>query len=578
MRGRNGIARSWSALLVVIMLAQLSTLLIAEDGPVPVDPFGPAEGPIPFPIFNVSSSYDEDRFPYVYTDPDSIRVIWNKGARNMFVYQVVQREFDGDEWQKGVDWVSVIDTQDQDFVAHEHYSHEGMAVQFNDLVYFVFASDDPNYTTGTEHDIVLRYYDPETDEWGPIIEVTPNDEGQDREPKAAVVNGRMVIVWRTNDPNKADGSDDDIVLRTFDGAAFSEIVPVSPAEDDARDAKLDLAVIDGRLSIAWEWNNRTNGPSDWDVVYREWDGSGFTGGLVTLSPDPENVAKLPRIASLADDPFVVWESRPATGEPGAVSIRGCKVVGGEPGDMVEVTRPGSSAENVQPEVISAGGKAYILWSSFDDSLTHGPDSDIVMREYDGEVMGEVVEVSHPRDGPDVNEGFVTGCVFNDNLYAVWRMLYPVDPALPLDVPVNEDIVMRRVTDYRVEVRTTLEENPKVGATIPLEVISSTFFGRPVDGNELGLSLIVVRNAQVLPGTVPLSSSGDGVLNGTFVPDRPGTYEFVVLMEGREMTVSSVTVHGGSGENGDGLSIYVYYTLGALVFLVIAVVIGLRRRG
>ncbi|MCJ2541220.1 MAG: hypothetical protein LN414_08125 [Candidatus Thermoplasmatota archaeon] len=196
MRGRNGIARSWSALLVVIMLAQLSTLLIAEDGPVPVDPFGPAEGPIPFPIFNVSSSYDEDRFPYVYTDPDSIRVIWNKGARDMFVYQVVQREFDGDEWQKGVDWVSVIDTQDQDFVAHEHYSHEGMAVQFNDLVYFVFASDDPNYTTGTEHDIVLRYYDPETGRtlgyhvhilgWAEILE--PHGETSLAEIKESVID------------------------------------------------------------------------------------------------------------------------------------------------------------------------------------------------------------------------------------------------------------------------------------------------------------------------------------------------------------------------------------------------------
>jgi len=37
----------------------------------------------------------------------------------------VQREFDGEAWQDGEDWVSVIDTKDQDFVAHEHYSHEG---------------------------------------------------------------------------------------------------------------------------------------------------------------------------------------------------------------------------------------------------------------------------------------------------------------------------------------------------------------------------------------------------------------------------------------------------------------------
>jgi len=63
MRGSSGVVRSLSALLVVLMLAQSSTLLFAEDGDGPVDPFGPPEGPIPFPIYNVSSSYEEDRFP-----------------------------------------------------------------------------------------------------------------------------------------------------------------------------------------------------------------------------------------------------------------------------------------------------------------------------------------------------------------------------------------------------------------------------------------------------------------------------------------------------------------------------------
>ena len=99
MRGRTGVVRYLSALLMVIILAQSSTFLLAEDGDGPADPFGPPEGPIPFPIYNVSSSYEEDRFPFVYSDDDSIRVVWNKGARDMFVYHVVQREYDGEKWQ-----------------------------------------------------------------------------------------------------------------------------------------------------------------------------------------------------------------------------------------------------------------------------------------------------------------------------------------------------------------------------------------------------------------------------------------------------------------------------------------------
>jgi hypothetical protein len=565
---------------LALILAQSSTLIFAEDGEEPADPFGPPEGPIPFPIHNVSASYDEDRFPFVHADDDAIRVVWNKGARDMFVYHVVQRAYDGEQWQEGEDWVSVIDPKDQDFVVHEHYSHEGMAVGFNDLVYFVFASDDQNYTTGSDHDIALRSYDPDTGSWGPLVEVTPNDEGQDREPRAAVLDGQLVIVWRTNDPNKAEGSDDDLVLRTFDGAAFSGIVPVSPAEDGTMDARHDLAVVNDRLCIVWEWNNKTNGPSDWDVMYREWDGAVFTGAPVPLSPDPDKVSKLPRIATVGDNPFIVWESRPPTGEPGAVAIRGCTVVDAVPGPVVEVTRPGSSAENVQPDVVSAGGKAYILWSSFDDSLTHGPDSDIVMREYDGDAMGDVVEVSHPRDGPEVNEGFVVACVFQDDLYAVWRMMYPVDPTLPLDVPVNEDIVMRRVTDHRVTVEATLDTNPKAGDLIPLTVEVETFYGAPSEDVAKDVTVQVLRDLEVLPGGVQLTDMGDGILSGSYLAEDPGTYKFVAQLEDREVSTTTVTVHGESanGGNGEGVSVYVYYTLGAVVALVIALLIALRRRG
>jgi len=72
---------------------------------------------------------------------------------------------------------------------------------------------------------------------------------------------------------------------------------------------------------------------------------------------------------------------------------------------------------------------------------------------------------------------------------------------------------------------------------------------------------------------------DGMLTGMYEPEQKGTYTFVVRMDGREMTTGSVTVHGDPTGNGDGgISIYVFYTLGALVLLVIALVIGLKRRG
>ncbi len=573
---RRGPLRLLAVLLLLMVLVTPPLGSSADDGPEPADPFGPPEGPIPFPIMNVSSSYEEDRFPTVYADEETLHVIWNKGARDMFVYHVVQREFDGQEWQEGEDWVSVEDTKDQDPVAHEHYSHEGTAIRFNDLIYFAFASDDPSYTNGTEHDIVLRTYDPDTGTWGPIIEVTPKDEYQDREPRLAVFQDRLVIAWRTNDPGKAEGTDEDLVMRTYDGAAFSDIVPISPDEDGYMDAKLDMVVAQGRLAMTWQYNNRTNGASDWDVLFREWNGTGWTSRPVAVSPDPSRVAKLPRMDTLAGEPFIVWESRPAAGQVGAVGIRARVMHGTQPGKMVEVTRSGSTSENVQPEVVTAGDNAYILWSSFDDSLTHGADSDIVMVEYDGEELGDLVEVSHPNDGPKVNEGFVVACVFQDNLYAVWRMIYPVDPSLPLAVPINEDIVMRRVTDFPVEVEVLLDVNPVIDGEIPLQVTVSTFWGAPVDPRDMGITLSVLRGNTVLPDEVELVHDGNGVLLGSFVPESKGSYTFVVKMESREVASTSVNVLGPTTSD-EGSNYYIYYTLGALALFAVALIIGLSRR-
>ncbi len=563
----------WSTMLLALVLLPCLTFTTAEDGSDGVDPFGPPEGPIPFPIINVSSSYDEDRFPTVHADDGSMRVVWNKGARDMFVYHVVQREHDGETLQEGEDWVSVEDPSDHDFVAHEHYSHEGMAVTFQGKVHFLFASDDPTYTTGTEHDIVLRTLDPGTGEWGPFVEVTPNDAGQDREPQAAVLGDRMVIAWRTNDAGKAAGTDDDIVLRTYDGAAFSDIVEVSPDGDGSMDARLDMAVVGDHLVMVWEWNNQDVGPSDWEVLYREWDGSAFTGDPVAIAPDARRVSKLPRVAQVQGRPFVVWENRPPTGEPGAVGILGMVMDGTVPHRQVNITRQGSGAENLQPDVVAAGDTAYVLWSSFDDALTHGPDSDIVMRSFDGEELGPVVEVSHPRDASDVNEGFVVGCVFQDNLYAVWRMMYYLDPPIP--VSINEDIVMRRVTDYEVEVRTDHIGASVVGDEVELVVDVSTFFGRPVPASGLDLRMHVQRDLEVL-GTVGLTHNADGTATASYTFEKPGDHVFTVTINGREVDHHVVDV-GPEEDADDGVSPFVYYTVGALLLLVLALVFSKRGR-
>jgi hypothetical protein len=131
----------------------------------------------------------------------------------------------------------------------------------------------------------------------------------------------------------------------------------------------------------------------------------------------------------------------------------------------------------------------------------------------------------------------------------------------------------------VTIETTLDANPRAGDEIPIVVDSRTFYGAPADGEALGITVQVLRDLEVLPGKVQLTKPEEGVQRGTFLAEEPGSYKFVVRMGDREVTTTTVMVLGGSdnGTNDDGINIYIYYTLGAVILLVIALVLGLRHR-
>ncbi len=574
-------SRTVSGLLVVALLvAAAPTSLLAlpsgqGDGD-EVDPFGPSEGPIPFPIWNLSSSDVNDRFPSVFADDDVLRVLWEKEVHEINEDEVIHREYDGTSWRDGEDWVSMVDPQEQQPNVHKQYSHDGVAARYKGSVYFVFSTNDPDYVSGTDFDIALRRLDPAKREWGPMVEVTPNDSGEDRDPIVTVFKDQLIIAWRTNDPDKAAGVDDDIVLRTYDGAAFSEIVEVSAEGDGQMDTDVHMAVVGGRLALTWSWNNRTVRTDDWDVLYREWDGTDFTTPVLTVSVAPERVDRYPKVAEVDGDPFVVWESRPGPLSIGSHTFVAARVrTDGAFSPLIEVTRP-DRPDNRQPDVVSVGGTAYILWESHDDSLTHGADSDIVMCTYDGESLSDVVEISHPRDG-DIDEGAVVGCVFKGNLYAVWSMGIPVDP--PVHAPFNDEIVCRRVTDHDFSVEIVNEYFAVVGERFEIEVRALDFTGAPaeVEGRPV---LVVTADLEVIEPDLGLEPAGTGVWAAEFTPERMGNYVFTVLQDGRVMDELEVTVRAEDGGDGDDLGdgwMYLLVAIVAVALGLLAVYLTVRRR-
>jgi hypothetical protein len=557
-------------LLLVSISAQAPSVSAHDDGP-----FGEPEGPIPFPIHNISASETEDHSPRVFAGTDALRVLWNKGFHENFEHQVTHREFDGSEWRPGDDWISVPDVGFQIGGIDVHDAHEAISVEHEGLVYFIFATDDPDQTEGLDHDIVMRTMDPATRSWGPIVDLTPGDEGQDRHPAAAVMDGELVIAWGTTDPGKVESGDEDIVMATLDGDTLSEVVLVSGLGETAKDWQVDMGVVDGVLAFTWAASNLTVRPDDHDILYREWDGSSFLTPPHLVSVAPERIDRFPQVAQVGTDPFIVWESAPPSSSSGSVDIQGRVRTAAGFGPLVHVTDPGGSSSNIKPDTVSHNGMTYILWATDDDSLSFGSDFDIVTRSYDGETLSELVEITHPRDG-DIVDGGVSATLFKGNIYAVWNIFFPPDENH--DHP-DEEVAFRRITDYTAHIQVVdTEQERTVGDTLEVRINVLDFGGESVELDP-DFTIHVFRGNEPISSDLVLGPSDEpGWYDTTFRPEKPGSYTLILAHEGRELVSLEtlvVAVDEGGGE--DRTLVYPLIIALVVVGMAFALVVVTRRR-
>ncbi len=110
---------------------------------------------------------------------------------------------------------------------------------------------------------------------GPYYPVSPvNDRGDDTRPNAIAHAGRVYLIWATNDESTSDGSDYDIVMRSFDGQNLSIVQSLSVPGDRCETVSIDtephnlgddefpsVATYRGRLFALWEtYDNYTGVP------------------------------------------------------------------------------------------------------------------------------------------------------------------------------------------------------------------------------------------------------------------------------------------------------------------------------
>jgi len=501
----------------------------------------------PFELWNVSMDEEEDEFPDLFLAGDRLGMVWSREFEAPTSYQVVMRRMSYGYWPPQEDHVSLLHPEEAFNGTPMGLNLNAVGAHYRGRVYVAWASNDPMFTTSTNHDVLLRAFDPSRTQWGEVVSVTPGSTAEDRLPTMAVLDDRLVIAWVTNRPGSGGAGDDDVVLRTYDGAAFSEVVDVSTGDDGVKDWAPDIAVVGGRLGIAWERNNVTERIDDYDIMYAEWDGASPPTPPVRVSTVPSRVDRSPAVGDVASRPFVVWESYPGPGGLGGPSILGRSMGAAGVTAVVDITRPGAGPMNVQPALVSAGGTGYVLWTTFDDALSHGGDADIVMRSYDGTSLGTVVELSDTDDG-NASDSHVTACLFNGNIYAAWTRATGDDPAHP-----ELEVVCRRATTYVADVRVISQDGPTEGENVTVEAHVRNFMGGAAqDGSTLGFSIKL--EDEWLTDTMDVTLK-DGILTMSW-PVVEGSYRFVVNEPrtsdpGRGPEIGSATVVVLSADDGTG---------------------------
>ena len=150
-------------------------------------------------------------------------------------------------------------------------------VTANDELYAVWRTVDgegATYKGLGDQDILMRRVDGGPS--GPYYTVSPaSDSGDDNRPNAIVLANTLYLVWQTADESIKDGSDWDIVMRSFDGRNLSPVSLLSMPGDRCESVVLDtephnlgddefpsVATYGGRLFVLYETYDNVTGIPD----------------------------------------------------------------------------------------------------------------------------------------------------------------------------------------------------------------------------------------------------------------------------------------------------------------------------
>ena len=362
----------------------------------------------------------EELFPYTATFKDRLYVTWQREDFNETVkYFDTVLSYDGTSWSDPL----YISSPDMGRMIRSELNLNPRIGASEEALYVVWTSNEPNWTTGVDDDVVMRYTEDGTN-WSKVIEVTGHyNLGLDKLARVVPFKGRTWFLWESNDLMDTDGRDMDIVMRSWDGNDFGQVIEVTPAGDSENDHHVDVATDSEHMYITWMKKNYTGGANVHDIWAAVFDGSSWVLPPTKISSDA--VADNEHITVVAADGrgIFIWETYD-TGKHSDLSAVVLRTWGpGEGlGRRAVVSSLTSNGKDSKPAGLWWDGSLYVTWVTTDQGITFGQDSDLVFRvgtwEDDGRfAFDDIVEVSDSTD--DYADRFPSLVVYDDVVNVVW---------------------------------------------------------------------------------------------------------------------------------------------------------------
>ncbi len=267
--------------------------------------------------------------------------------------------------------------------------------------------------------------------------------GLSSEPKIAVENNKIYVVWEDKNNTNNAGTDWDIFYRSYDGNIWTEIQVISEPTfgsntNIGRSENPDIVVKNGNIYVVWHDDSDLNGAgTDDDIFYRcNITGSGWEDIQVISEPVFSSNLNTgdsfgPTIAVENNLIYIAWQDSNITENSGNdwdIFFR-CNLTGTSWEYVQIISEPViknniNIGQSLRPSIEAENNKIYIVWHDNDNTNGAGGDNDIFYRcNISGSSWGNIEVISEPLMGNNINIAgsyFADLAVENDNIYVVWE--------------------------------------------------------------------------------------------------------------------------------------------------------------